>query len=153
MGAATAESGARTVVPASYFLDNSRAPSDAAVAAALGRSKRYWDELVDHLRRVCGDVTPVWKCPGAKYGWSMRLLRKKRVILYLIPHQKSFGVTFVLGERAYRVVKASKTLPPAVVGIIDEAPKYVEGRGFQVPVRHRRDLAGLKELIAIKLAN
>jgi hypothetical protein len=138
---------------ASYFLDRSLAPDDAAVAAALGRSKRYWDELEDHLRRVCGEVTPVWKCPMAKYGWSMRLLRKKRVIFYLVPFSKSFGVTFILGERAYQAVKASKTLPRGVVDIIDRAPKYVEGRGFQVPVRHKRDLAGLKELIAIKLAN
>ena len=140
-------------MPASYFLDKSSAPDDAAIAAALGRSKRYWDELVEHLRRVCGEVTLVWKCPAAKYGWSLRLLRKKRVIFYLVPHSKSFGVTFVLGERAYQAVKASKTLPRALVDIIDRAPKYVEGRGFQVPVRHRRDLAGLKELMAIKLAN
>jgi len=138
---------------ASCFLDQSSAPDDAAVAAALGRSKRYWDELVDHLRQVCGEVTLVWKCPAAKYGWSMRLLRKKRVILYLVPLHKSFGVTFVLGERAYQAVKASKTLPRGVVDIIDRAPKYVEGRGFQVPVRHKRDLAGLKELMAIKLAH
>ena len=138
---------------ASCFVDKSSAPDDAAVAAALGRSKRYWDELVDHLRRVCDEVTLVWKCPAAKYGWSMRLLRKKRVIFYLVPFHKSFGVTFVLGERAYQAVKASKTLPRGVVDIIDRAPKYVEGRGFQVPVRHRRDLEGLKELMTIKLAN
>ena len=137
----------------SVFLDRSKMPDEAAVAAALGRSKRYWDELQEHLRELCGEVTPVWKCTMIKYGWSLRLLRKKRVIFYLIPYAKSFAIAFILGERACRAAKASKTLPDHILETIDQAPKYVEGRGFRIPVRFRRDLDGLVELMAIKLAN
>ncbi len=137
----------------SFFLDRSQEPDDAAVAAALGRSKRYWDELQDHLREITDSVSSEWKCPMIKYGWSLRLLRKKRVIFYLIPYAKSFGVTFVLGERACRVALASETLPELIAETIDQAPKYAEGRGFQLHVKLRRDLDGLAELMAIKLAN
>ena len=142
-----------TDIPASAFLDKTKQPTAADVKAVLGRSGKYWDEIQEHLRATCGVVTPLWKCTVAKYGWSLRLLYKKRVMFYLIPLHKSFDIAFVLGERACQAVKASKTLPRRIREIVDRAPKYVEGRGFRVPVKLRKDTAGLEELVAIKRAH
>ena len=36
-------------------------------------------------KAACGPVTEDWSFSGAKYGWILRLKRKKRVVLYLIP--------------------------------------------------------------------
>jgi hypothetical protein len=40
-----------------------------------------------------------------------------------------------------------------VLKVIDEAPKYAEGRGVRLEIRNKKDLEAVKELAAIKMAN
>jgi hypothetical protein len=37
--------------------------------------------------------------------------------------------------------------------IIDEAPKYAEGRGVRIEVRTKKDLEAVKQLAAVKMAH
>jgi hypothetical protein len=97
-------------------------------------------------------VTEQWNFPGAKYGWSLRLKRKDRVTLYLIPQAGHFLVGVVLGEKA---VKAAHEcgLPDVVLSQIDNAPRYAEGRGIRLPVTGRDDLFAVQKLAAVKMAS
>jgi hypothetical protein len=51
--------------------------------------------------------------------------------------------------KAVRQIK----LPQRVVKIIDEAPRYPEGTGVRFNVKGFKDIAIVKKLAAIKLAN
>jgi hypothetical protein len=57
-----------------------------------------------------------------------------------------------LGEKA---VKAAHTVPldESVLALIDEAPKYAEGRGVRVEVRTKKDIESVRQLAAVKMAN
>ena len=57
-----------------------------------------------------------------------------------------------MGERAVKAAHDS-CLPDSVLTVIDEAPKYAEGRGIRIEVRNKKDREIVKELAAIKMAN
>ncbi|MFQ5694418.1 MAG: DUF3788 domain-containing protein [Terriglobia bacterium] len=136
----------------SIFDDKSREPKDTNIADALGRTKRFWDDLKDHLAQRLGTLSEEWKFYGKESGWTLRMKRKRRTILYLVPRKGSFIVVFVFGERAVEAARKS-TLPRSILAIINDATRYVEGRSFRVGVRRKKDLDSIKELVAIKMAN
>lgn len=132
--------------------DKSKQPSDADLAEALGRSKARWDELIAHVEHTYAPVTHKWGPPYKEFAWSLRLIRKKRTILYLIPCQRCFLCAFVLGGKATEAARAGG-LPEDVMTTINDAPVYGEGRGFRLEVRTKADVETMKKLAAIKMAN
>ena len=131
------------------FDDKAKAPDDKALAKGLGPEKELWDEFVRHITDTYPPVTEAW---GFYKAWSLRLKQKKRTIVYLLPREKFFLCAFVFGGKATEAARQAK-LPKAVMKAIDEAPVYAEGRGFRLEVRKERDLAAMKTLAAIKMAN
>ena len=93
-----------------------------------------------------------WNCYSPKAGWSLRVKRKARTIVWLGPREGSFIAAFILGDKAMQAARASK-LPKRIVKVIDEASKYPEGTGFRVPMKTPKDIPVVKALAAIKIAN
>lgn len=130
------------------FDDKAEAPDDEALAKGLGKAKALWDEIVDQISGAYPPVTEAW---GFYKAWSLRLKRKDRTVLYLLPGDGGFRCAFVLGAKATEAARKAK-LPKAVLKAIDEAPVYVEGRGFRFEVRSAKDVATVKTLAAVKMA-
>jgi hypothetical protein len=129
--------------------DKSKQPDDNDLAEVLGRSKRFWDDLIRHIILEYEPVTQVW---GFYKSWSLRLIRKKRTILYLIPCERYFLCAFVFGQKATEAARQSN-LPKDVMKTINEAKVYAEGRGFRLEVRKKQDIDTMNTLAAIKMAN
>lgn len=135
----------------SVFDDRKAPPTNAAIEEALGRSAAAWRRLKAKLSGESA-LEEEWAFAGAKFGWSLRLKRGKRVIVYMTPCARHFLASFVLGEKA--CASASEAgLPSPILATIANAPKYAEGRGFRIPVRSLREIPGLLKLAAIKLAH
>ena len=132
--------------------DKSKPPTDGDLAKALGRSKARWDELIAHIEATYAPVTYKWLPPYKEFAWVLRLIRKKRTILYLTPCRRYFLCAFVLGGKATDAARAAG-LPADVMAIINDAPVYGEGRGFRLEVRTKADVETMKQLAAIKMAN
>lgn len=135
----------------SVFEDRKAPPTDAAVERALGRSAAAWRRLKAELIGESA-LEEEWAFAGAKFGWSLRLKRGKRVIVYMTPCAGHFLASFVLGEKACAAASEAE-LPASILAAIADAPRYAEGRGFRIPVRALREIPGLLELAAIKLAH
>ena len=136
----------------SILDDKSQKPNDKILANVLGKSMAVWEEIRESLKQQCGEISEIWQFSGAKWGWSMKVVRKKRTILYLTPSDKYFMIGFVLGGKAIAVVNKSKLSKP-VSDIIKKAPKYGEGTGFRLDVKFKKDVIDIKKLIQIKLEN
>lgn len=130
------------------FDDKTKAPDERSLARGLGASKALWDEIVAYIEATYPPVTEAW---GFYKTWSLRLKRKDRTILYLLPGEGGFRCAFVFGGKATEAARRSK-LPKAVLKAIDEAPVYAEGRGFRLEVRSEKDIATIEALAAIKMA-
>ena len=125
-------------------------PDGQALARALGGTKALWDELVAHIETAYAPVTHRWGESKATPLGFLRLIRKERTILYLLPREGHFLTAFVFGEKAVAAVCASD-VPAAVVTALNEARPYAEGRGIRLETRTAKDLATMKKLAAIKM--
>jgi hypothetical protein len=130
------------------FIGRTKPPTDDELSAELGAARALWDELLAELALPIQE----WSSYSPKAGWSLKLKLGKRTILYLAPCHGSFRVAFVLGARAVEAARQSK-LPKAVMKIIDEAPRYPEGTGVRLEIKARKDLAAVRKLAEVKLAN
>jgi hypothetical protein len=139
-------------MPQNAFINKPAPPTDADVAAALGPAKAAWDQLLSDLAQELDVNVHEWKCHSPKWGWSLRAKRKARTIVWLAPSEGCFTVLFILGDKAVRAARQSK-LPQRIVETLDAAPKYPEGTGVRLQVKHARMVGTVKKLAAIKLAN
>lgn len=135
----------------SAFDDQTRRPGPRDLSRVLGGAAALWRQLVAHMTRTYAPMTEQWNFSGAKYGWSLRLKQKDRVILYLTPQAGCFLVGLALGEKAADAAR-DRGLPASVLEIIDRAPRYAEGRGIRLTIAAGDDLAAIQELAALKMA-
>ena len=130
------------------FIGRTKPPTDEELSTELGAARALWDELLTELALPIQE----WNSYSPKAGWSLKLKLKKRTIVYLAPCHGSFRVAFILGDKAKEAARQLK-LPKAVLKIIDEAPRYPEGTGVRLEIAARKDLAAVKKLAEVKLAN
>jgi hypothetical protein len=134
----------------SCFGDRASRPTRESLAGALGSSSALWAELIEHIAARHPPLSEEWAFAGAQYGWSLRLVQKKRRVVYLIPQSGSFLAGVVLGEKAVRAANES-SLPEPVLSQINSAKQYAEGRGIRLRVERREDLEHVERLVEIKL--
>ena len=131
---------------------NKPKPTEADLAAALGPAKAVWDQLLSDLARDCEANVQEWNSYSPKAGWSLRVKRKARTIVWLAPCLGCFRVAFIFGDKAMQAARQGKW-PQRIIKVMDEAPKYPEGTGVRITLKTPKDLVAVKTLAAIKLAN
>jgi len=137
-------------VALSPFDDEAAPPEDPALEEMLGRATGLWTRLREDLQSAHGPLVEEWHFSGKAYGWSLRLKRGKGTIVHMTPCRAYFLASFALGEKACLAAHAGG-LPSPVLKLIDDAPRYAEGRGVRIPVRTKRDVESIARLVAIKL--
>lgn len=136
----------------SAFADKRQPPTENDLKRVLGKSFSAWLRLIQLVSDRIAPISQVWGFTSASTGWGLRLKCKDRVILYLTPGEGHFLVSFALGQRAIAAAQTRK-LPVALLKAIDSAPRYPEGRGLRLEVRHTREVAALATLAEIKNAH
>jgi hypothetical protein len=134
------------------FAGQASVPTKADLAAALGRTKPVWDKLIATLAEECGVTTTEWRCYSVKTGWSLRLKRGKRTIVWFSPCPACFRVTFILGAKALQAARESG-LSAAGLQALDRAVKYPEGTGVRVLIKSAKDAGVVKKLALAKIEN
>lgn len=134
------------------FNDKQVMPDEAALASEIGETKKYLDRICRFIEEETGQLTREWKHYGQKTGWTLKLLSKKRNLLFVGPENGYFIVAFVFGDRAVEAVSKSQ-LPETIKNELINARKYAEGRGIRFEIRDDSDLENVKELIRIKIEN
>jgi hypothetical protein len=133
----------------SAFDDGEAPPREDDLMTVLEKAGPLWTAFVDGVGERVDGMRPRWIFSGAKYGWSLRLMKGDRILTYVTPQQGRFLVGVVLGEKALGA-QARAGLRPAALKIIDDAPRYAEGRGIRVTVANRRDLVVALQIAALK---
>jgi hypothetical protein len=133
-------------------LDNPTSPpTPEELDATLGPAAHAWAELIADVRHHAGELNETWAFSSAKFGWSLRLVQQKRVLVYLTPQAGRLLVGVVLGEKAIAKATAAGLASARTVVVMDAAPRYAEGRGIRLPVETDEDLALAMELARIKI--
>jgi len=134
------------------FIGMAAAPSAGELGAALGAALPVWEKTLAMLSETFGLTEQEWHSYSAKSGWSLRVRKAKRNILYMSPCRDCFRVAFVLGPKAVSTARAGKA-PARVLKLIDAGEQYPEGLGIRWEVNSARDVPAIEALTAIKLAH
>jgi hypothetical protein len=135
----------------SAFDDETHPPEPNRFNTVLGKSFRAWTRLISEFAKVHGPIDEVWNFAAAKFGWSLRLKRKDRILLYLIPQAGQFLIGVVLGQAAANAALASD-LPSDVLELIEAARPYAEGRGIRFSAKVSKDVDTVLRLAALEVA-
>lgn len=123
-----------------------RPPSGRDLATLLGRSHAAFLALTQRGSAF----TCEWKRYSKKSPWALKVSQGDRTLLYATPMADAFEATVVLGERAAQAALAGR-VSNTLHASIRAAKAYVEGRPVRVTVRGKADLAGVEQLVAVKL--
>jgi hypothetical protein len=136
--------------PPNAFAGRTEMPGDADLAKALGPVKVLWDGLLAHLAVEHGVSIQEWTSYSSKAGWSLRLKRGKRTIVWMSPCDRCFRVAFILGDKAVLAAHQSG-LSASVLRALEEAQRYPEGTGVRLLVQRAKDIPAVKKLAIVKL--
>jgi len=136
---------------ANAFIGKTTRPTEAEVEVALGSTATLWKQLVSWMAEQ-GVAIQEWNSYSPKAGWALRLKQKKRNIVYLAPCAGHFRIAFIFGDRAVAAAREGN-LSNSTLKLLDEAPRYPEGTGLRLMVKTAKDLAAIKKLALIKMAN
>ena len=135
------------------FIGKTDTPTHSEVAEVLGAKVKLWDELIEWMKEKEDVPDQEWKgVVVKKYGWSLRLKKKGRNIIYLSPGKDCFMTSFVLSDKALGEAKNAH-VSKAVREVLESAPRYPEGNGLRLLVRSAADLAGIRKIAAIKVVS
>jgi len=68
------------------------------------------------------------------------------------PRSKHFTVAIILGEKAVAALRESE-LAPEVIAMVEQAPKYTEGRVIRFEIRSKKEAEVVEALAKIKMDN
>jgi len=135
------------------FMGKTDTPTDAEVASVLGSKMKLWMGLIEWMSEKLVVPEQEWKgVVVKKYGWSLRLKKKGRNIVYLSPGKDCFMASFVLSDKALKEAKEAH-LSKTVQDALEAAPRYPEGNGLRLLVQRESDLGAIRKIAAIKIAN
>ncbi len=134
------------------FAGQAKRPTAKQLAAVLGKNHALWQKLILDLKHDLNLDGEEWNSYSTKAGWSLRLQKNKRNIVYLSPGKECFLASFALGDKAVAAAKKGGLLVP-VLKIIDGAKRYPEGTAVRIDVKKPEDLDAVKTLAKIKVEN
>lgn len=127
-------------------------PTDLDLIENLGTTYTLWYQIQEFVLDQYPKGLKEWNYPGKKYGYSYRIKDKKRAILYFLPRKNYFEVAFVYGQKATDLIMESD-ISLEIKNELIKARKYAEGRGIRIEVKNDLNIADIKKLVEIKLAN
>jgi hypothetical protein len=136
----------------SIFTNKEKTPTEDELKVSLGVTFDLWMILRNFVFDQYPPAKEEWNYSGLKYGWSFRIKDKKRAILYLLPREHYFKVAFVFGQKATDEILNSE-VSDLIKAELKTAKVYAEGRGIRIDVKESANIADIKKLIEIKLAN
>lgn len=134
----------------SIFTNKSETPNEVQLQEALGKAYVYWQTFAEHTKKLYPKAISEWNFSSEKFGWSLRIKDKKRVIIYLLPRDNFFKVAFVFGQKATDEIMTSN-ISESIKKELLAAKVYAEGRGIRIDIKDETLQNDILNLIEIKI--
>lgn len=135
---------------ASIYDDKLIEPTERMLEQDLGQCKPFLDQISSFIAQNYGNLKPAWKFYNKKTGWILKLLSKKRNVIFVVPCQNYFKVAFTFGDKAVNLIEQG-SFPMMIKLKLKSTRKYMEGRTIDFHVKTASDLETVLGLIAVKM--
>lgn len=125
-------------------------PDEKMLSYDLGETKAYLDTIAGFIASEYGNFKPEWKFYNQNTGWILKMLTKKRNVLFVVPCEGFFRIAFTFGDKAANLILSSE-LPDTIKQLLLDARKHAEGRTIVIDVKSESDLENILKMIRIKL--
>lgn len=135
---------------ASIFDLQNIKPDESMTANLLGEAYAFLNRLREFIQRQPGFFDEEWKFYNKKSGWILKLYLNKRNLLFVIPCEAYFRVSFTFGKMAVEAIMR-REIPGFNKQELLDAREYAEGRTIQYAVRTAADCTNVISLLEIKI--
>lgn len=115
----------------------------------LGKTAQLWNKIKKNVFDKYPEDVELWSFSRKKNGWTYRIKDKNRAILYLIPLDGYFKVTFVFGRKAKNAIMAS-SISDEIKKPLQEAKVCAERRGIGIDIKDDHLMKDINLLIDTK---
>lgn len=122
-------------------------PSEKVIAAYLGKYMPLWVEFTGHLHEM--SLVGEWRYYRDGKRWLFKANKKARTICWSSLIEGSFRVTCYFGAKAADAI-AKSDLPDELKMQYSEGKRYGKIRAITVPIKRKRDMKAVRELLAVK---
>ena len=134
------------------FTEKAKKPTPATLGRALGRTHRHWKTILEQTHRDHPGLIDTWMFYGPKIGWTLKVGGKKRAVLWMSPREGCFLASLALRDDAVAALRETN-LPDALVGEIEGAQAWPEGKPARVTVTNLDHVRWLRTLVGAKLGS
>ncbi len=123
-----------------YFVVKAEMPREPAIKAALAKTYPLYATLDEYTE----DCVKEWKYYNRRYGWSLKVTRRKKPLYWIIVYSGYFQLGFSMTE-AEREEFLAMDIRDSTRHAIEDAEKFPEGLPVQFSVK---DQASFDEVFA-----
>jgi hypothetical protein len=105
------------------LTDKNQFPTDDIIFSNIGPAKSYWIKLFKTIHKNYPDFIEQWKYYNAAKSWLLKIMKKKKTIMWISVFKDYFTAVFYFGEKAeQKIMKA---------GLSDKLKyKFINGKKF-----------------------
>ena len=129
--------------------DKSVIPTDEYIFSLIGDNKLHWKKIMDHVSENYKDASGSWNYYNDGKQWLFKMVRKKKTIFWSSLIDKTFRITFYLGNKAEAIIENSD-LPQAVKDEFKTAKRYGLIRPLTFVINSETDVDNVVKMISIK---
>lgn len=129
--------------------DKSVIPTDEYIFLLIGDNKLHWKKIMDHVSENYKDTSGNWNYYNDGKQWLFKMVRKKKTIFWSSLIDKTFRITFYLGNKAEAIIENSD-LPQAVKDEFKTAKCYGLIRPVTFVINSEADVDNVLKMISIK---
>ena len=119
-------------------------PDSPLLRRELGAVHRFYEELLT----LVDDYAFEWKFYGDKYGWMLKVAKKGKALLYVVPQGGAFRISCAVREKEREVLLAAR-LPAKVKEELRAAKRYPEGYPLRLLVEGEAGMKAVRLLIGM----
>jgi hypothetical protein len=132
------------------FTDKNNQPTIAEFYTMLDNKLPIWEELTKFIRSEYPVQEDIKFMYGQKYGWALRFRIKSKLLVALYPLKNGFTVQIILNTGTIKQAQNIK-LGKNVQQTIEHAKPYPEGRWLFIPVRSKKDVLDIQQLLELRV--
>lgn len=132
------------------LTDKSVFPTEEIVFSHLGKTKTIWKSVFQYIHNNHPDLSEEWRYYNDGKSWLLKVTQKSKTIFWLSVIDKSFRITFYLGNKAEESILKNPISKP-LKKKIEGSQKFGNLRDVTFIMNNKENSELVKELIELKI--